>query len=144
MLLFFNLGRLGVALIFGFLNFRFIDSDVLFDLFGETHLREVSNTHTPSPGIYVFSLFNQKSLFLLVISWSETITYDQKVTWWYYFVAIVWLILYYILNYLVLTCKLVKGVPVPLRHKIFTHMRRVEFSINYSAFRDFKQVSLQE
>ena len=41
-------------------------------------------------------------------------------------------------------CKLVKGVPVPLRHKIFTHMRRVEFSINYSAFRDFKQVSLQE
>ena len=41
-------------------------------------------------------------------------------------------------------CKLVKGVPAPLCHKIFTPMRRIEFSINYSAFRDFKQVYLQE
>ena len=65
--MFLILGRLELH-VFLELNFRFIDSDALFDLFGETHLREVSNTHTPSPGIYVFSLFNQKSLFLLVIS----------------------------------------------------------------------------
>ena len=34
-------------------------------------------------------------------------------------------------------------IPVPLRHKIFTPMRRLEFTVNYSAFRDFTQVSLQ-
>ena len=38
-------------------------------------------------------------------------------------------------------CKLIKGVKAPVRHKILIPMRCMEFSVNYSAFRDFAQVS---
>ena len=42
------------------LNFRFIDSHVLFDLFGETHLREVSKLLLPLPVMLAFGSYNQK------------------------------------------------------------------------------------
>ena len=41
------------------LNFRSIDLDILFDLFGETHLRKVLPL-PPLPVILVFGLFDQK------------------------------------------------------------------------------------
>ena len=61
------------------LNFRSIDLDILFDLFGETHLRKVL---PPLPFLwYSFLVYLTKNKFFLVILLSESITNHQLIIW---------------------------------------------------------------